>query len=72
MRTLILTLTACAGMACAMPAGAAVVVPAVMTGPVAAPDTVGASPLLQKVWWDRWHHWHHRHWHHHHWHPRPY
>jgi hypothetical protein len=69
MRSLMLTLTACAGLAYALPAQAAVVVPAVMTAPVATADAGTASPLLEKVWWDRWHHWHHR-WHHHHWHPR--
>jgi hypothetical protein len=71
MRSLILALTTCAGLACVLPAQAAVVVPAVMATPVATPESATPSPLLQEVWWDRWHHWHHR-WHHHHWHPRGY
>ncbi len=68
MRSLLLTMTAFAGLACAMPARAAVVVPATMVAPVTTPDGATPSPLLQHVWWDRWHHWHRRH---HHWHHYP-
>jgi hypothetical protein len=53
MRSFLLAAVACSTLACAAPARAVIVV-----APVVTPETVAPSPLLQKVWWDRFHHWH--------------
>jgi len=65
MRRFILGLTAASGLALAVPAQAAIVLPSGALVPSSTADANSAAPLVQKIWWDRWHHWHR---HHHHWH----